>query len=95
MRCLWDRYPEFLYQATAPWPRVVFNGHYDWESSVAEVDSWLNKHIGARWVEWGWGWNTFASTHNSWQNCTVNFNRSSSCSLFLLRYGSGDMDIVV
>lgn len=58
----------------------------DWESSVNAVDTWLRGSVGPRWVEWTWGWAMFSMYDLGWQMCTVNFNRESSVSLFLLKY---------
>ena len=83
---LWDRHPELPYTASAPWPLVWRGDYVDWESSVNSVDSWLRNCVGPRWVEWTWGWAVFSMYDLSWEMCTVNFNRESSVSLFLLKY---------
>jgi len=86
MRALWDLHPQLPYSASAPWPKIYRGDYFDWESSVAQVDSWLRTRIGARWVEWTWGWSCFGYNDNH-MICTVNFSRDRSCSLFLLQYG--------
>ncbi len=85
MKALWDRYPELPYTATVPWPPVFVGDFWDWEGSAAVVDQWLKLHVGHRWVDWTWGWTTFAYPY--WQSCTVNFRRPQSVTLFVLQYG--------
>lgn len=87
MRMLWDRHPELPYVAHAPWPIVMRGDNFDWEGSVNLVDDWLRSRVGPRWVEWTWGWATFSMYDLNWRFCTVNFNRASNCSLFLLQFG--------
>ena len=85
MHALWDRYPCLPYQGHVPWPRIQYRDHQDWVASVDLVDSWLRTSVGSRWVNWTWGWATFAC--QDLDQCHVNFRWERDRTLFLLRFG--------
>lgn len=85
MQALWDRHPELPYAAWAPWPQYWVRGHLDWEQSVYHVEAWLVHRVGLRWVDWTWGWATFAHTQQA-NLCCVNFRRQPDTSLFILQF---------
>ena len=86
-KMLWDKHPELPFTVWAPWPRVEVNGFQDWEFSVHLVETWLNKQVGRRWVEWTWGWATFSMNVDT-DLCTVNFKQQQSSTLFLLKFSA-------
>jgi hypothetical protein len=88
MQMLWDKYPELPYRATVPWPEIYRGDFVDWDQTVHSVDNWLKQYIGARWVEWTWGWGQFYYGLDCGGRCMVNFHLEKQCSLFLLRFGS-------
>ena len=85
MRVLWDRHPVLPYMAWAPWPRVDHRGQVDWVGSIDQVESWLVSSVGRRWIEWTWGWSTFAMDL-AYNQCCVNFLTDRDRVLFLLKF---------
>jgi hypothetical protein len=85
-RMLWDRFPELPYHAWAPWP-VTPPPQLDWVDPIITVQSWLDTHVGAHYVDWTWDMWRLQSPHHNW--CGVSFLHQHSVTLFLLRFGTG------
>lgn len=86
MRALWDSHSNLPYRAIVPWPRIEYNGQWDWIATVDTVESWLESQVGPHYVYWSWTmWNLRDLA--GYDHCSVSFLRAQDSTLFRLRWG--------